>query len=176
MAGPGIVVHATAIGLAVDPDGPLCGVCFVGDPGTGKSLTALEAIAACPYGRTSLVADDAVVLHQTDTGITAAAPATASHGAGPAIDYRGNALLHVNAMPGGAALPVRFAVERTHLTASMPNVPTPRTWPPFQERGPTLPLLHVHNGGTLRLLIRSLLTGHSLLGGFDSVPAGKKYP
>ncbi len=55
-------IHATAIALAIDADGPLAGVLLLGPSGAGKSALALAAIEACPFRRTALIADDQVVI------------------------------------------------------------------------------------------------------------------
>jgi hypothetical protein len=56
------LIHAAAIALAVDPDGPLSGVLLLGDSGAGKSSLALVAIESCPFRRTALIADDQVLI------------------------------------------------------------------------------------------------------------------
>ena len=68
-------IHATAVALAVDADGPLFGALLLGPPGAGKSLLALEAISACPFRRTVLVADDRVDLRAVDGRLLASGPA-----------------------------------------------------------------------------------------------------
>ncbi len=61
---PGEVIQGTAIALAVDADGPLAGVLLRGESGSGKSDLALRLIESCPWRRTRLVADDAVILSE----------------------------------------------------------------------------------------------------------------
>jgi hypothetical protein len=56
------LIHATAIALAVDPDGPLAGALLLGPSGSGKSSLALAAIESCPFRRTAMVADDQVLI------------------------------------------------------------------------------------------------------------------
>lgn len=68
----GNLIHATAIALAVDPDGPFAGVLLLGPSGAGKSSLALCAIEGCPFGRSALIADDQVLIGAAGT---AAAPA-----------------------------------------------------------------------------------------------------
>lgn len=65
-------MHASAIALAVDADGPLAGVLLIGPSGAGKSSLALAAIEGCPFRRTALIADD-----QVDIGDGGAASAPA---------------------------------------------------------------------------------------------------
>jgi HPr kinase/phosphorylase len=67
------LIHASAIGLAVDRDGPLAGVLILGPSGAGKSSLALAAIETCPFRRTILIADDQVAV---GPGGEAAAPAS----------------------------------------------------------------------------------------------------
>ena len=57
-----VPLHATAIALAVDADGPLAGVLLLGPSGSGKSTLALAAIETCPFRRSALVADDQVAI------------------------------------------------------------------------------------------------------------------
>ena len=53
-----VLVHGTAVAVAVDADGPLAGVVFLGDPGAGKTTTALCLIESCPWRRSRLIGDD----------------------------------------------------------------------------------------------------------------------
>ncbi|HNR75640.1 MAG TPA: hypothetical protein PKM48_00810 [Parvularculaceae bacterium] len=68
-------LHAVAVALAVDPDGPLVGLLILGEPGAGKSSLALSLIETCPFQRTALVADDAVIIEDREDGLIASAPA-----------------------------------------------------------------------------------------------------
>ncbi len=58
-------INGTAIALALDADGPLCGIIFCGPSGCGKSSLGLILIDQCRYGRTALVGDDRVELATT---------------------------------------------------------------------------------------------------------------
>lgn len=69
-------MHAVAVAVAVDADGPLAGALIIGKPGSGKSSIALEVIVACPFRRSALVADDAVLLEGHGGVLTAQAPKT----------------------------------------------------------------------------------------------------
>lgn len=55
-----MTLHATAVALALDRDGPLIGVLITGVSGLGKSSLAIALIEQCPWRRTALVADDVV--------------------------------------------------------------------------------------------------------------------
>jgi nitroreductase len=68
------IVHATALALAIDADGPLFGALLLGPSGIGKTTLAIAAIEACPWRRTLLVCDDAPVLSARGGRIFAAAP------------------------------------------------------------------------------------------------------
>lgn len=59
---PTTIIHATALALAIDPDGPLAGALLLGPSGAGKSSLTLAAIEGCPFGRTGLIADDQVMI------------------------------------------------------------------------------------------------------------------
>lgn len=66
--------HATAAAIAVDADGPLAGVLILGGAGAGKSALALSLIETCPFRRTALVADDAVLVEAVGGRLVARAP------------------------------------------------------------------------------------------------------
>ena len=68
------IVHAVAIALSVDHDGPLFGVLMTGPPGAGKTALALSSIETCPWRRTALVADDQVLIDASVGSLVAAAP------------------------------------------------------------------------------------------------------
>lgn len=68
------LIHGVAIGVAVDPDGPLVGALLLAPSGSGKSALALELIETCPWRRTALIADDAVLLSARDGWVFARAP------------------------------------------------------------------------------------------------------
>ena len=112
--GPGQPIHAVALALAVDADGPLFGVLIVGAAGAGKSLLALRAIEACPWSRTALIADDAVFLSCADERLMAAA---APDMAG-LIEVRGFGPVRTRLAP---ALPVRLGLDLDGRSARMPD-------------------------------------------------------
>jgi GTPase SAR1 family protein len=72
----GELVHATALAVAVDADGPLAGALILGSSGAGKSTLALALIENCPFRRTALVSDDATLLEAIDGRLFATAPQT----------------------------------------------------------------------------------------------------
>lgn len=68
------LIHAVAIAVAVDADGPLAGALILGPSGAGKSSLALSIIEACPFQRTALVADDAVLIEADNAFLRARSP------------------------------------------------------------------------------------------------------
>ncbi|MBY0422976.1 MAG: hypothetical protein K2Q06_11785 [Parvularculaceae bacterium] len=83
------LLHATAVAVAVDPDGPLFGALLLGKSGAGKTAHALALVFGCPWRRSKLIADDAVFLSARDGRLWArGGPAIAgfaeSRGFGPA--------------------------------------------------------------------------------------------
>lgn len=74
MTNPERLVQGVALGLAVDETGPLFGALILGAPGSGKTSLALSAITRCRWARSALVADDAVLLNETEKGVAARAP------------------------------------------------------------------------------------------------------
>lgn len=70
----GALIHAVAVAVAVDADGPLAGALLLGEAGTGKSSLALALIECCPFRRSALVADDAVLIEASAGALFARAP------------------------------------------------------------------------------------------------------
>jgi HPr kinase/phosphorylase len=68
------LIHGVAVAVAVDPDGPLAGALLIAPSGCGKSALALALIETCPWRRSALVADDAVILSTEAGAIVARAP------------------------------------------------------------------------------------------------------
>lgn len=88
-----ILVHGAAVAVAVDADGPLAGALLLGPSGYGKSRLALALIETCPWRRTALIADDAVLISAQAGGVVARAPETIAglieiRGFGPAAVRR----------------------------------------------------------------------------------------
>lgn len=69
-------VQGTLVAIAVDPDGPLAGVLLRGPSGVGKSDLALRLMAACPWNRARLIADDVVQIREQGAQFLAACPRT----------------------------------------------------------------------------------------------------
>lgn len=146
-------LHGTALGVALDSEGPLRGVLLVGPPGCGKSRLAAELIAHCPHQRTGLIADDLV---KFDTGGWAETP-----DAGPLLHLRGMGIAEVRqAPPMGIDYIVRLG-------------PTdqPETDEPGLEHAKEVPAdPELITAASLRLALRSLASGHSLWCGFEPGP------
>ncbi len=68
------LIHAVAVAIAVDADGPLAGALILGQSGSGKSSLALSIIEGCPHHRSALVADDAVIVEAVGDRLLARAP------------------------------------------------------------------------------------------------------
>lgn len=159
-------LHATALALGVDADGPLAGVLIFGKSGSGKSSLALAAIEACPWRRTAIVADDAVVLKAQGKRLFARAP-------GPIaglVEARGFGPAPVRSVPEILLL---FAVDLDAAPARMPEVSVLQ---PVSEAA-TLPLYpFVWRGAEalaaakLRIVARSVLSGQIGQGKQDGAP------
>lgn len=122
-------VHATAAAIAVDPDGPLAGALILGPSGSGKSSLALALIETCPFRRTALVADDAVIIEAAGGGLEARAP------------DRIRGLIEVRGFGPAAARTVstcRLALA-IDLEADGERTPAPRWFRPSAS-GPAIPL------------------------------------
>jgi HPr kinase/phosphorylase len=105
--------HATAAAVAVDADGPLAGALIIGPSGSGKSSLALMVIEACPFQRSALVADDAVIIEQAVGGLIARAPDRIRG----LIEIRGFGPSAVRAI---SACPLVLAVDLGAATERMP--------------------------------------------------------
>lgn len=154
------LVHATSVALGIDHDGPLCGVAILGDSGSGKSQLALSLMERCIYARTRLVADDLTRVEVRGTQLVALLP---DHSIG-AIEIRGGGIARVTRK---SAIPLRFALQIQDRSET--RLPAMTEWSPLGASAPSVPQLiwpvRRHHG--LVVLIRSLLSGHSLQGGFD---------
>lgn len=82
------LVHATAVAVAIDPDGPPAGALLLGSSGSGKSAAALALVESCPFRRSCLVSDDATLLYANanrEGGVMARAPKPSA----PLLEVRG---------------------------------------------------------------------------------------
>ncbi|MFN3958578.1 MAG: HPr kinase/phosphorylase [Parvularculaceae bacterium] len=145
------LIHASAIGLAVDRDGPLAGVLILGPSGAGKTSLALAAIESCLFRRTILVADDQVAV---GPGGEAAAPQSLQglievRGFGPArVPYAPSAKLVVAVDLGAEAGRVPKRGQRAIARGvSLPIFP-------FRWAGAEATATH-----RLRVMVRQVLCG-----------------
>jgi HPr kinase/phosphorylase len=159
-------LHATAIALAVDPDGPLAGVLILGSSGSGKSSLALAAIEACPFRRTAIVADDVVILEAQGERLIARCPTPIAG----LIEARGVGPAPVRSLPEILLL---FAVD---LDAAPARMPEPGSLQPVSEAA-TLPLYpfawrgaEALSAAKLRIVARSVLSGQTGRGKQDDTP------
>jgi hypothetical protein len=151
IANQGSLLHATAIALGVDADGPLAGVLILGESGAGKSSLALSSIEGCPFARTALVADDQVLV---DAQLIASAP--------PAL----SGLLEVR---GFGPAPVRSIKSAPLLVGIDLSAPTARIVSPARAElagGLALPVYAFRWAGAeagaahrLRVMVRQVLCG-----------------
>jgi len=111
--------HAVALGVAVDADGPLAGVLLLGPSGAGKSSLALAVIDSCPFRRSAMIADDAVIVSVAENGqLAARAPATIRG----KIEVRGFGPAPVRSI-GECGLVAAF-----DLAGAAARMPVPGTW------------------------------------------------
>ena len=146
-----VLLHATAVALALDADGPLAGALLLGPSGAGKSSLALAAIASCPFARTTLIADDQVVIR---AGGIASAPETLRG----LIEIRGFGPARVKSV---SAVRLAAAFELADIAE---RVPAPRRrqiaeglalpFFPFSLTGAEATAAH-----RLRLIVRQVLCG-----------------
>ncbi|MCB2098091.1 MAG: hypothetical protein KDE05_10690 [Parvularculaceae bacterium] len=122
-------VHAVALAVAVDPDGPLVGALILGASGAGKSALALSVIEGCPFRRSSLVADDAVLVDATGERLIASAPGRIAG----LIEVRGFGPTLIRTIP---AIALRFAVD---LAAPVERVAAARSFS-LARAAPSIPL------------------------------------
>ncbi len=70
----GEIIQGTVVAIAVDPDGPLCGMFLRGKSGVGKSDLALTMIDGCPWQRSRLVCDDVAIIQAKGDDLYARCP------------------------------------------------------------------------------------------------------
>jgi hypothetical protein len=148
-----ILVHGAAVAVAVDPDGPLAGALLLAPSGYGKSGLALALIETCPWRRTALIADDAVLISAGAGGLVARAPQSIAG----LIEIRGFGPAAVRRV-GAARLLAGF-----DLAAPASRLPDPEMRA-FAE-GLALPVWPFQGGETaacrLRAALRSILGGQT---------------
>jgi hypothetical protein len=110
------LVHASAVSVGVDFDGPLAGALLSGPSGIGKSSVALALIAHCPFRRTALIADDAVLLENIGGRLVARMPETIKG----LIEIRGFGPARVRSAPS------TLLTGAFELAESPPRLPEPR--------------------------------------------------
>lgn len=142
------LLHATAVAVAIDPDGPLHGALILGSSGRGKSTLALDLVEGCPFRRTGLVSDDSTRVVAGEGALRAEAPS----GPSGLVEVRGFGPLRLR-----AAGPVRL-LAGFDFDAEPARLPEPRlreiaggvlrVWP----LGPA-PLL----GARIRVILRGIL-------------------
>lgn len=149
----GTLLHATAVALAVDADGPRPGVLLLGPSGAGKSSLALSLIESCPFRRTALVADDQVLIDRS--GHALAPPKLLG-----LIEVRGYGPAPARSV-ASARLAVAFDLglpsERTPQSQSLeiaPGLRLPRF--PFRWTGSEASAAH-----RLRVIVRQVLCGQT---------------
>ncbi|MCA8888558.1 MAG: hypothetical protein KDA46_07010 [Parvularculaceae bacterium] len=151
------LIHAVALAAAVDADGPLCGVLLLGEAGAGKSSLALGFIETCPWRRSALIADDAVLLAAKSGGLVARAPQTITG----LIEIRGFGPASVRTAPPTrlwAAFRLCDDGERTpepEVYAPIPGGPALAAYP-FRYHGEAAIAPH-----RLRRIIRSIVGGQN---------------
>ncbi|MEM9233074.1 MAG: hypothetical protein AAGA69_02410 [Pseudomonadota bacterium] len=157
------LIPATSLALAVDHDGPLCGIALLGPSGSGKSQTALALITGCPFGRTRLIADDITTLVAQDNYLVATAPPEI-HGK---IELRGTGIATVSEVEQRI---LHMAFRLGLSDDRQPDTPAP--WAPLGEAYPTVPEYRWQPGRQgLMVFARAVLSGHSRRAGFDTIPA-----
>lgn len=149
-------VHGTAVALSVDADGPLIGVILLGESGAGKTSSAFQLITQCPYQRSRLIADDHVIITHGD-GDLLASPIM---GFGGLAEVRHAGLVR---MAFADKVPLRYALRSGPKERLGPQ----GKFSPLGTEAPTIPEIAVPGFSSTRVLIRSLLSGHSLTGGMD---------
>ena len=159
-------LHATAVAVAVDNDGPLAGALILGGSGAGKSALALSLIEACPFQRTALIADDVVFLETSRGGLVARRPESIAG----MIEVRGFGPVKVRTISSCGLI---IAVD---LGAQSERVPAPRRFGAV-EGSPGIPLYpFMWNGAEataphrLRRMIATILGGQSQRRGQDGDP------
>lgn len=155
-------VPATTVALAVDQDGPLCGLALLGASGAGKSQLALELISHCAFHRTRLIADDISLIWTENQYLMACSP-TPLLGK---IELRGTGIATI---PHLKQYRIRLAFRLGLPEARLPEPGL--VWQPLGKDAPALAEYRWPAGRQgLVAFARALLSGHSCQAGFDSIP------
>ena len=156
------LISATTVAVAIDHDGPLCGIALLGESGAGKTRLALSLIANCPFRRSMLISDDMSQIAAQNGQLMASPPDPIAH----AIEHRGTGIGFVSIKK---QCPLKLAL---HLSRDGERLPVdPPDWHPLGDEAPGLPGHCWSIGGEgLRLYLRAVLSGHSRRGGFDTIP------
>ena len=145
-------VAGTAVAVAVDADGPLCGVLIQGVSGMGKTSLALDLIQHCPFQRSALVADDIAQIDTVEQRAYAVRlPATAG-----ILEVRGFGLCRVKTIE---KIPLHAVLELVDRVSRMPE-PTEVVFGPVTiKRWP-----HIYSANSsqrVRLVLRAILSGQN---------------
>ncbi len=146
------LIAGTAVGIALDEAGPLCGILFIGPSGCGKSSIALEIVETCPWRRSRLVGDDHVLAETRDNAPWALSP---PHIAGM-IEVRGFGPAPI-ASCDSAKLAATF-----DLGANADRLPEPGAYLFGGHRVPLWPLPpSFQSPGRLRVMLRAIIAGQT---------------
>ncbi|MEM9705403.1 MAG: hypothetical protein AAF850_04925 [Pseudomonadota bacterium] len=144
-------VHATGVLVAVDRNGPLCGILLKGPSGVGKSALALDLVQNCPWRRTALISDDIVEIYRDGDALHAR---TVS-GIRGLIEVRGFGPTPTKSCDADVPITVCFDLSETHKD---------RIAAPDKERicGIDIdvwPLAMPGNAGQIRAVLRAVISG-----------------
>jgi serine kinase of HPr protein (carbohydrate metabolism regulator) len=147
------LAHAVAAAVAIDADGPLAGALFLGGSGAGKSLLALDIVENCPWRRSALVADDAVILECRSNALVARPPERIAG----LIELRGFGIVRLRRV---AMVEIVAAFD---LEAGFERLPEPRR---FEAAGGSAPIFPFRAdrpaaSAALRIALRTICGGQS---------------
>ena len=148
-------VHGSVVAIAVDPDGPLHGVIFLGPAGAGKTSLSFALCGTCPYRRTRIVADDIVNIEEQSGALVASAPDQLKG----LMELRGYGPVRIRTL---ASIPLLAAFD---LSSQVARVANPGVFAPI-EGGPATSALQFdiaapYAAERARLLARAILVDKS---------------